>query len=93
MGIVRTQYRLGSYHEAARAATTLLANANLSPEVSAEARYLRGKSLQQVNEVEKAMEDFSFSHRIPETYMEPRRNLSSPIPTTGGSRTTGPNRR
>ncbi|SFU30327.1 Tetratricopeptide repeat-containing protein [Porphyromonadaceae bacterium KHP3R9] len=58
MGIVRTQYRLGSYHEAARAATTLLANANLSPEVSAEARYLRGKSLQQVNEVEKAMEDF-----------------------------------
>jgi TolA-binding protein len=49
---------LKSFHEAARAATTFLANANLSPEVTAEARYLRGKSLQQVNEVEKAMEDF-----------------------------------
>ena len=58
LGVVRTQYRLKSFHEAARAATTFLANANLSPEVTAEARYLRGKSLQQVNEVEKAMEDF-----------------------------------
>jgi len=58
MGVVRTQYRLKSFHEAARAATAFLANANLSPEVTAEARYLRGKSLQQVNEVEKAMEDF-----------------------------------
>ncbi len=58
MGVVRTQYRLKSFHEAARAATAFLANANLSPEVTAEARYLRGKSLQQVNEVEKAMDDF-----------------------------------
>lgn len=58
MGVVRTQYRLKSFHEAARAATAFLANANLSPEVTAEARYLRGKSLQEVNEVEKAMDDF-----------------------------------
>ena len=58
LGVVRTQYRLNSFHEASRAATALLANTNLSPEVTAEARYLRGKSLQQVNETDKAMEDF-----------------------------------
>ena len=58
MGVVRTQYRLNSFHEASRAATVLLTNTNLSPEVIAEARYLRGKSLQQVNEVDKAAEDF-----------------------------------
>ncbi|MDD3788038.1 MAG: tetratricopeptide repeat protein [Petrimonas sp.] len=58
MGVVRTQTKLGSYHEAARAATDLLANANLSPEVSTEAHYLRGKAYQQTNETDKAMADF-----------------------------------
>ena len=58
MGVVRTQYRLNNFYEASRAATILLANTNLSPEVTAEARYLRGKSYQQVNEVDKAMGDF-----------------------------------
>jgi TolA-binding protein len=58
MGVVRTQYRLNNFYEASRAATILLANTNLSPEVTAEARYLRGKSYQRVNEVDKAMGDF-----------------------------------
>lgn len=57
-GVVRSQYRLNSYHEAARAATTLLQHTNLSPEITTEVRYLRGKSYQQVNEVDNAMADF-----------------------------------
>jgi tetratricopeptide (TPR) repeat protein len=58
LGVVRTQSQLGSYHEAARAATELLANSGLSPETVIEARYLRGKAYQQVNETENAMADF-----------------------------------
>lgn len=58
MGIVRTQTQLEGYHEAARAATDLLASDNLSPETAIEARYLRGKAYLQVKEVNKAMEDF-----------------------------------
>lgn len=60
MGVVRTQTQLGGYHEAARAATELLANSSLSPETIIEARFLRGKAYQQVNEVENAMADFEF---------------------------------
>ncbi|WP_298650744.1 tetratricopeptide repeat protein [uncultured Proteiniphilum sp.] len=60
MGVVRTQSQLGSYHEAARAATDLLSNDNLSPETVIEARYLRGKAYQQVNETDNAMADFQF---------------------------------
>lgn len=60
MGMVRTHTHLGNYFEAARAATALLENANLSAEVATEARYLRGKAYKQTNEVEKAMSDFQF---------------------------------
>ncbi|RNC66929.1 tetratricopeptide repeat protein [Proteiniphilum sp. X52] len=60
MGVVRSQSQLGSYHEAARAATDLLSNNNLSPETITEARYLRGKAYQQVNETDNAMADFQF---------------------------------
>lgn len=60
MGVVRTQSQLGAYHEAARAATELLSKSNLSPETVTEARYLRGKAYQQVNETDKAMADFQF---------------------------------
>ena len=60
LGVVRSQSQLGSYHEAARAATELLANSGLSPETVTEARYLRGKAYQQVNEAENAMADFQF---------------------------------
>jgi TolA-binding protein len=60
MGVVRTQSQLGNHHEASRAATELLANSNLSPETITEARYLRGKAYQQVNETESAVEDFQF---------------------------------
>ncbi len=60
MGVVRTQSQLGGYHETVRAATELLANSNLSPETVIEARYLRGKAYQQVNETEKATADFQF---------------------------------
>jgi tetratricopeptide (TPR) repeat protein len=60
VGVVRTQSQLGNYHEASRAATELLANSNLSPETITEARYLRGKAYQQINESENAIEDFQF---------------------------------
>ena len=60
MGVVRSQSKLGNHHEAARAATTLLANTNLSPEITTEARCLRGKAYQQVNETDNAMADFQF---------------------------------
>ncbi len=58
LGVVRTQSKLESNHEAARAATELLATANLSPETVTEVRYLRGKAYQQAREVESAMTDF-----------------------------------
>lgn len=58
LGLVRTQYKLESYHEAARAATELLATENLSPETIIEVRYLRGKAYQNSREVEDAMADF-----------------------------------
>lgn len=58
LGVVRTQSKLGSFHEAARAATTLLQHSNLSPEITTEARYLRGKAYLQVNETDNAMADF-----------------------------------
>lgn len=60
LGVARSQSKLGGYHEAARAATELLSNSNLSPEIVTEARFLRGKAYQQVNEVESAMADFQF---------------------------------
>lgn len=60
MGVVRTQSKLGNYHESARAASTLLQHTNLSPEIVTEARYLRGKAYQQVNETDNAMADFQF---------------------------------
>jgi TolA-binding protein len=58
MGMVRAQSKLGSFHEAARTATDLLSADNLSPEIATEARYLRAKAYQQINEVDKAMADF-----------------------------------
>lgn len=60
MGIVRTQSQLGGDHEAIRAATDLLSNENLSAETITEARYLRGKAYQKVNETDKAIADFQF---------------------------------
>jgi len=58
LGVTRSQYALQGYNEAAQAASALLDNKNLSPEIVAEAHYLRGKSYQQVRETEKAMKDF-----------------------------------
>lgn len=58
MGMVRTQFKLANYAETVRAATDLLATANLSPEMATEARYLRGKAYQELKEVDKALADF-----------------------------------
>ena len=58
MGVARTQWTLKNYHEAARAVSALLETPNLSPEMVIEAKYVRAKSYQQVNETEKAMADF-----------------------------------
>jgi len=60
IGMVRSHYRLSGYHETARAATELLANSNLSPEMVTEARYLRGKAYLEINETDDAMADFQF---------------------------------
>lgn len=60
MGIVRTQSKLGGYHEAIKAATELLTNTGLSPEIVAEAHYLRAQAYRQTNETEKALTDFQF---------------------------------
>ena len=58
MGMVRTQSKLGSYHEAAQTATTLLSNSNLSPEAAIEARYLRGKAYLQTGQTDNGLSDF-----------------------------------
>lgn len=60
IGVVRTQAMLSNHHETAAAATELLTNTNLSPEIITEARFLRGKAYQQINETNSATEDFRF---------------------------------
>lgn len=60
MGVIRSQTQLGGFHEAVRAATDLLSNTNLSTETVIEARYLRGKAYQEVNESDNAIADFQF---------------------------------
>ena len=60
MGMIRCQTAMSDYHEAARTATELLEGSTLSQEMVNEARYLRGKAYQQINEVEKAMADFRY---------------------------------
>lgn len=60
LGMVRCQSAMNGYHEAARTATELLESSSLSQEMVTEARWLRGKAYQQINEVEKAMDDFRF---------------------------------
>lgn len=58
MGLVRTQSQLQSYHEVVRSATALLANANLSPEIANEARFLRAKAYRETNDVDNAVADW-----------------------------------
>ena len=60
MGMVRAHVQLGGHHEAIRAANNLLTNTNLAPETVIQARFLRGKAYQAVNEVDNAMADFRF---------------------------------
>ena len=45
MGVVRTQSQLGNHHDAIRAATNLLSNSNLSPEITTEARIFTWQGL------------------------------------------------
>ncbi len=58
MGVIRAQSRLENDSEASRAATELLRNPNLSPEIKTEALYLRAKAYHKINEEEKAIADF-----------------------------------
>jgi tetratricopeptide (TPR) repeat protein len=58
LGVVRSQSRLGNFHEAIRGANEVLDNAaNLSPETVTEMRYLRGKARMQTGETNAAIED------------------------------------
>jgi TolA-binding protein len=59
LGIMRCAQYTGNEAEALDAANELLKDANLSPEVEAEARYLRGKSHLKLEETDKAISDFS----------------------------------
>ena len=58
LGMVRSQSKLGNYRDVVKAATDLLTDKNLSPEIATEARYLRAKAYQQINEGDKALADF-----------------------------------
>ena len=60
LGMVRSHFQLAGYHEAARAASELLSNRSLSPEVVTEARYLRGKAYMEINETDNAIADLQF---------------------------------
>lgn len=60
IGVVRTQSKLNNHYEAVKAATDLLANSSISPEIMTEVRYLRGKAYQQTNEINSAIKDFQF---------------------------------
>ena len=59
LGIMRCAQFTGNEAEALEAANELLKSANLSPEVEAEARHLRGKSYLKLGETDKALNDFS----------------------------------
>ena len=59
LGIMRCAQFTGNESEALQAANELLKDANLSPEIESEARYLRAKSYLKLGETEKAIGDFS----------------------------------
>ena len=59
LGIMRCAQFTGNESEALNAAGELLKEANLAPEVEAEARYLRAKSYLKLGETAKARDDFS----------------------------------
>jgi Uncharacterized protein conserved in bacteria len=59
LGIMRCAQFTGNEMEALDAANELLKSTNLSPEVEAEARHLRGKSYLKLGETDKALSDFS----------------------------------
>lgn len=59
LGIMRCAQYTGNEAEALEAANGLLKEVNLSPEVEAEARYLRAKSYLKLGETDKAIDDFS----------------------------------
>ncbi len=59
IGIMRCAQYTGNEPEALKAANELLKEVNLSPEIEAEARYLRAKSHLKLGETAKAIDDFS----------------------------------
>ena len=59
LGIMRCAQFTGNEPEALEAADELLKSTNLSPEIEAEARYLRGKTYLKMKETDKALLDFS----------------------------------
>jgi len=59
LGIMRCAQFTGNETEALDAANELLKSTNLSPEVEAEARHLRGKSYLKLGETDKALSDFT----------------------------------
>ncbi|MDR2916536.1 MAG: tetratricopeptide repeat protein [Tannerella sp.] len=59
LGIMRCAQYTGNESEALKAANELLKEVNLSPEIEAEARYLRAKSHLKLGETAKATDDFS----------------------------------
>lgn len=59
LGIMRCAQYTGNEAEALEAANQLLKEVNLSPEIEAEARYLRAKSHVKLGETNKAIDDFS----------------------------------
>lgn len=59
LGIMRCAQYTGNEPEALKAADELLKEVNLSPEIEAEARYLRAKSHLKLGETAKAIDDFS----------------------------------
>ena len=60
LGVVRSQSRLGNFHDVIRGANELLDNdaATLSPENAIEMRYLRGRARVQTGDTSNAMTDF-----------------------------------
>ncbi len=57
LGRARSLYALNNYNEVIRPVVDLLSIANLSPEVKAEAQYLRAKAYLQTKDADKAMTD------------------------------------
>lgn len=74
-GVLRSAYMLGNGEEVMLAATDLLAETKVAPELSNEAHYYRAKAYLDAGKVEGAMDDLKILAKTLAIYMVQKRNI------------------